>query len=420
MLKKFLTVSLILVLVFTIAGCSKSEPVDQTTPEKTTPEQTTTPEPKYADGIYFAQEDGFTKGWKYVAIIEVKDGKIVSAVWNGANQAGGADKITLSKAGKYGLVANGGAQAEWHEQAAKTGAYLVETQDPTAITYKDDEGHTDDIAGVSIHVVEFFDLAEKALANGPVGKGKYKDGAYYAEQEGYTKNFKYTASLTVINGNIVAADWNGVNINGGKDKDTLSADGEYGLVAKGGAQSEWHEQAAKAEAYLLQTQDPTAITYKDDEGHTDDIAGVSIHVIEFFDIAKEALDKGPIAAGPYKDGFYYAQEAEFSKGFKYMAHVAVKNGTIVGVDFNGIAEEEGAPDKDTFSKSGEYGLVAKGGAQAEWHEQATKSEDYLLKTQDPTAITYKDDAGHTDDIAGVSIHVIEFFTLAEQALAEAK
>jgi len=404
MYKKFLSVLLIFMVVFTFVGCN----------------QTTTVEPKYADGIYFAQEDGFTKGWKYVVTIEVKDGKIISADWNGANAAGGSDKVTLSKAGKYGLVAKGGAQAEWHEQAAKTGAYLVETQDPIVITYKDDEGHTDDIAGVSIHVTEFFDLAEKALANGPVGKGPYKDGAYYAEEEGYTKNYKYTASLTVINGNIVAADWNGVNINGGKDKDTLSADGEYGLVAKGGAQAEWHEQAAKAEAYLLETQDPTEITYKDDEGHTDDIAGVSIHVSEFFDLAKKALDNAPIAEGPYKDGFYYAQEAEFAKGFKMMAHVAVKNGTIVGVDFNGIAEEKGAPDKDNLSKSGEYGLVAKGGAQAEWHEQVAKVEAYLLETQEPTAITYKDDEGHTDDIAGVSIHAIEFFTLAEQALADAK
>lgn len=405
--KKFLMVSLVLMLVFIFTGCSQTTIEEQTTP-------------KYADGIYFAQEDGFTNGWKYVVTIEVKDGKIISADWNGANKTGGPDKVTLSEAGKYGLVDKGGAQAEWHEQAAKTEAYLIETQDPTAITYKDDEGHTDDIAGVSIHVVEFFDLAETALANGPVEKGPYEDGAYYAEQDGYSKNFKYTVSLTVINGNIVAADWNGVDINGGKDKDTLSADGEYNMVAKGGAQAEWHEQAAKAEAYLLVTQDPTDIIYSDDEGHTDDIAGVSIHVIEFFDLAKVALDNGPIPEGPYKDGFYYAQEAEFSKGFKMMAHIAVKNGTIVGVDFNGIAEEEGAPDKDSLSKSGDYGLVAKGGAQAEWHEQATKAEDYLLKTQDPTAITYTDDEGHTDDIAGVTIHVIEFFTLADQALADAK
>jgi len=50
---------------------------------------------KYEDGIYFAQEDGFgDSGWKYMATLEIKDGKIVSAEWNGANKAGGVDKIT--------------------------------------------------------------------------------------------------------------------------------------------------------------------------------------------------------------------------------------------------------------------------------------------------------------------------------------
>lgn len=403
MLKKFLTISLGLMLVLSLAGCGG---------------QAKAAESKYQDGIYFAQEEGFSEksGWKYVVTVEVKGGKITSVDWNGAHRTGGPDKATLSEAGKYVMA---GAQAPWHEQAAKAGAYLIETQDPTQIAYKDDAGHTDDIAGVSIGVGEFFKLADKALLAGPVGKGKYADGAYYAEAEAFAKAWKYTTSLTVINGNIVAADWNGVNINGGKDKDNLSKDGEYGLVAKAGAIAEWHEQAAKAEAYLLETQDPSKISYKNPEGNTDDIAGVSIKVSEFFQLAQKALDNGTIAAGPYKDGFYYAQAAEFDKAFKYMAHIAVKNGTIVAVDWNAIGEAAGSPDKDALSKAGEYGLVAKAGAQSEWHEQATKTEAYLLETQDPTKVT-TNDAGNTDDIAGVSIKVGEFFKLAEEALKAAK
>jgi len=409
---KLFVIAIAVTALLAFTGCSSQSalPVDKAVPEG-----------KYKDGIYFAQEDGFSSsGWKYVVTLEVKDGKIVSADWNGVNKAGGADKDTLSKSGKYGLVAKGGAQAEWHEQAERAEAYLIQTQDPTKITYSDDEGHTDDIAGVSIHVKEFFELAEKALANGPVGRGPYQDGAYYAEEDGYNNGWKYTASLTVVNGYIVAADWNGVNLNGGKDKDTLSKDGEYPIVKNGGAQADWHVQAERAEEHLLKIQDPTKVNYKDDAGHTDDIAGVSIHVVEFFELAKKALDNGPIPVGPYKDGFYYAQESEFVSGWKYMTHIAVKNGTIVAADWNGIPEEKGALDKDNLSKSGEYGLVAKGGAQAEWHEQAQRAEAYLLKTQDPTKITYNDEKGHTDDIAGVSIHVIEFFKLAEEALKDAK
>jgi len=399
-----------------LSGCNNQASTPATATDNTA--QQTATEGKYKDGIYFAQQPEFANGWKYTVTLEVKDGKIVSADWNGANAKGGPDKDTLSASGQYGLVAKGGAQAEWHEQAQKAEAYLIQTQDPTKITYKDNEGHTDDIAGVSIHVNEFFELAKQALDAGPVGKGPYKDGAYYAEDEMYgTNGWKYFVSMTVINGNIVAADWNGLNINGGKDKDTLSADGEYGLVAKGGAQAEWHEQAQKAEAYLLQTQDPTKITYKDDAGHTDDIAGVSIHVVEFFDLAKKALDNGPIPQGSYKDGIYYAAQDGFSGGWKYMVSVVVKNGTIVGVDWNAIAEESGKPNKDQQSLSGDYKLAP--GNQGEWHEQAAKAEAHLLKVQDPAKINVND-KGKTDDIAGVSVTVKDFTDLVAKALANAK
>ncbi|MBU5595554.1 FMN-binding protein [Amphibacillus sp. MSJ-3] len=283
-----------------IAGCGSDTKETTDTPDEGETSQsdgeseTTSFEPgSYEDGLYFAQEDDFSEnsGWKYMVTLEVEDGEIVSAEWNGAHKNGGVDKITSSSSGEYGMVENGDAQSEWHEQAELTEAYLLETQDPTAIEYSSDEGHTDAISGVSIHVAEFFDLAKEALANGPVERGMYKDGAYYAEEDDFSEDsgWKYTASLTVVNGYIVAADWNGIHEDGGDDKDTVSANGEYGMVENGGAQSEWHEQAELAEAYLLETQDPTAIEYTSDDGHTDAISGVTIHVSEFFELAEAAL-----------------------------------------------------------------------------------------------------------------------------------
>ena len=47
----------------------------------------------------------------------------------------------------------------------------------------------------------------------------------------------------------------------------------------------WYEQANKVEQHLLKTQDVSAISYNDDEGHTDDISGVSIHVDSFYNLA---------------------------------------------------------------------------------------------------------------------------------------
>ncbi len=415
-MKKLLSLSLVLVLVLSLlAGCGTNEPAAS----NDNSEQPANTEAKYEDGIYFAMEDDFseTSGWKYVATLEVKDGKIVKADWNGVHKDAGPDKDTVSKAGNYGMVAYGGASAPWHEQAEKVEAYLLETQDPTAITYKDDEGHTDDIAGVSIHVIEFFELAKKALDNGPVEKGPYEDGYYHADMGAYDHGYNYFVDMTVLNGNIVAANFDAYPEAGGVYKKAVSANGDYGMFENGGSQSPWYEQAEKAAAYLIETQDPTAITYKDDEGHTDDIAGVSIHVIEHFDLAKKALENGPVAAGEYKDGIYFAQEDKFNdhSGWKYMVTLEVKNGNIVYADWNG-AHKDGGTNKKQRSMDGEYGMLENGGAQAPWYEQAHEAEFHLIETQDPTAITYKDDEGHTDDLAGVSIHVIEFFDLAKKAL----
>ncbi len=236
--------------------------------------------PAYKDGVYFAQEDQFGKtGWKYNVTIEVKDGKIVKAVWNGANVNAGKDKVSLSKAGEYGME-KGGAKAPWYEQAAAAQEYLLKTQDPTAITYKDDEGHTDAFSGASIHVIEFFTLAEKALAAGPVGYGPYKDGFYHAEQPEFDHGYKYFVDVTVTSGYIVAVNWDGLAEDGTNNKAQKSMDGEYGMMASGNAMAPWFEQAAAVEANLLATQE-TAMP--------DAVSGASIGLDPFYALLNEAM-----------------------------------------------------------------------------------------------------------------------------------
>lgn len=277
MRKGFLiTVSLLTAMIFMVS-CGDKEESSPTT---------------YKDGFYYAEEEGFSPktGWKYVVTLEVKDGKITDAVWNGAHVSAGEDKITQSKSGAYGMVEKGGAQAPWADQAEKAAAFLLEQQNPAAITYTDDEGHTDAISGVSIHVIEFFNLVEKALIAGPVGMGPYKNGHFSAEDPEFTRGWKTTANFTVIGGRIASANWDAVSEDGSSKKEA-SRNGEYGMVANGGAQSPWADQAVLAEQYLLKTQDPTKINYKDDEGHTDAISGVSIHVNEFFNLAEKALER---------------------------------------------------------------------------------------------------------------------------------
>ncbi|GFR36987.1 hypothetical protein PRECH8_02830 [Insulibacter thermoxylanivorax] len=260
---------------------------------------------------------------------------------------------------------------------------------------------------------------ENEGSNEAANAGQWEDGVYYAEGEFREDNaWKEVVALTVEGGKITSVNWNALNKEGGLDKKEAARQGKYGMI-KAGAIAEWHEQAEKAEQFLIETQDLDAFALNED-GKTDAVSGVTINLKGFVDVVKKALAAGPVEPGPYKDGTYYAEEPDFgSSGWKYTATITVMAGNIVAADWNGI-HKDGGDDKDTVSKNGEYGMVEKGGAQAEWHEQAYLAEQYLIETQDPTAITYTTEQGHTDAISGVTIHVVEFFTLAEEALANAK
>jgi major membrane immunogen (membrane-anchored lipoprotein) len=244
----------------------------------------------YEDGIYFAQQDGFNpeNGWKDMVTLEVDGGKIVDVEWNGANIKAGPAKIDVSETGGYPMVAVGGAQAEWYEQAALVEELLIEVQDPAAITYNAGDGTTDAVSGVSIHINEFVELAAQALEAGPVGMGPYTDGAYSAEADEFpSSGWKDKVDITVIAGRIVSAYWNPYNADGA-DKYETSVAGGYGMVENGGAQADWHVQADRVVAELLESQDPAGVSW-DAEGLTDAISGVSVHVNAFYELARKAL-----------------------------------------------------------------------------------------------------------------------------------
>ncbi|MDT4762073.1 hypothetical protein [Sphaerochaeta sp. PS] len=421
------------VLVATLAvGCAKEEakatpaPVAKTveapvakTVEAPVAKNVTTPATNkgYKDGIYFAADEAFAdSGWKENVTLTVAGGLITKADWNGVNVSAGADKKTYDKAGKYNMVKFGKAQAEWSVQAERAEDYLLATQDPAAITYKDAEGHTDAIAGVSVHVGGFFSLAQKALAAGPVGRGSYADGSYFAiDNEFGSSGWKEYVSLTVLNGRIAAINWSGVN-RAGDDKKAFDKAGNYNMVKFGKAQDEWSVQASRVENHLVDAQDLKAIKYSDAEGHTDDIAGVSIHVSSMYDLVEKALAAGPTKIGPYTDGTYYASLDSFdSNGWKSFVSLYVSNGNIVNAYYSGV--NAAGDDKQVFASEGKYGMIKGSKLGKEWNEQAKTTEAYLLKTQDPKKIKFTSADGLTDDIAGVSMHVSDFFTLAQNAFA---
>ncbi len=257
-----------------------------------------------------------------------------------------------------------------------------------------------------------------------IGAQTLKDGKYFAQQEDFdSTGWKSQVVLEVKGGKIVAANWNGVsNIAGAADKKTYDKAGKYNMKKLGKAQAEWYQEAEKVEQYLIRTQDINFSKYTDTEGKTDAISGATIHVKEFFDLVKKALAAGPVPRGIYtKDGWFYAEQPAFdaSSGWKDTVLITIVNGRIVDVLWNGISNDKNKKSKIIESRSGNYNMVKLGKAQAEWHEQAAKTQAALIKVQDLTKIPVKAD-GKTDAISGVSIHVAPFIQLVNAALKDAR
>lgn len=251
--------------------------------------------------------------------------------------------------------------------------------------------------------------------------GKYTNGSYYAEEANFSEKsgWKSAVALTVKDGNIVDIYWTALHKDGGIDKKVSSIVGAYGMKAKSDAASEWHEQAKLAEDFIIEKQDPALLAVGDD-GKTDAISGVSVTVDDLTSLIDQALNAGLVEVGPYKDGHYFAEAAQFDEksGWKENVNITILNGNIYAVKWNG-EHKDGGTDKFIRSLEGEYGMVANSAATLEWHEQALLAEQYLLEKQDPKAIAVKDD-GKTDAVSGVSITVSGFAKLVETALANAK
>lgn len=127
---------------------------------------------------------------------------------------------------------------------------------------------------------------------------------------------------------------------------------------------------------------------------------------------------GTVFAQAPKDGFYFAEQTEFSKsGWRYQAVLEVKGGKIVSAKWNGV-NNLGLADKKTVAASGQYGM-AKVAKQGEWDVQAARVEAELVKVGDAAKIAVKSD-GKTDAISGVPVTVGEFLKVAAEALKAAQ
>ena len=268
---------------------------------------------KYKDGVYYAAGE-VSNDWRPYVVVTVEKGKITDALWSATNVVPKGDKVVISEDGGYGMVAYGGAKAEWHEQAKAAEDWLIKNQDPAKFDslYTDEEGHTaalttDSGASVSIHVSEFFALAAQALASEPVPAGQYGETRVVTVMgEPSEQGWKDLAEFIVVNGTIVAANYDaiyaneyvaeGENANAKYfvvDGDTATPQSKdqlkeaYGMTAAGSA-LEWYQQAELLEQYVVDNQ--TIYTVNAD-GYADGIAGVSVHAIGFYGLFNQAFGK---------------------------------------------------------------------------------------------------------------------------------
>ncbi len=259
-----------------------------------------------------------------------------------------------------------------------------------------------------------FVLALGLVAAGfAFGQVKAKDGVYFAQDDNFSSSgWRDQVIVTVAGGKITKVVWNGVpNLPGASDKKSWAASGKYGMkkVAKAG---EWDVQAAAAEAWLVKTQD-VGFSKFDKNGKTDAITGATMTTQGFLALVNKALASAPVAKGAYKDGWYYAEAADFDKnsGWKDSVLITVANGSIVDVLWNGIYKDNTKKSKLVEAIEGRYGMgkVAKKG---EWNMQAKAFQDAIVAAGDPAKVK-------AEAVSGASIHPT-VLDLAAQALKSAR
>jgi major membrane immunogen (membrane-anchored lipoprotein) len=234
----------------------------------------------YKDGFYFAQDSDFASNQKNQVVLEVKGGKITSANWNIESlNAGSQDLKAIARSGSVAGAVT------WAGQAKAAEDFLVSSQNTNASS----------VPGGPANVAPFFNLVKQALASNPVPKGSYKDGWYYALEtvtdEYHTRNY---ILVTVVNGTIVDALWNGVlqgmpqSIN--PSKMITSRANNYPMLDAQGRQSRtaWHLQSALVSAELVRVQNPDSIKTKSDN-RPDAISGATIEIQHFLSVLKQAL-----------------------------------------------------------------------------------------------------------------------------------
>jgi uncharacterized protein with FMN-binding domain len=112
------------------------------------------------------------------------------------------------------------------------------------------------------------------------------------------------------------------------------------------------------------------------------------------------LCSAALFAQNYKDGFYFAQDADYVNNQKNQVVIEVKGSKIASVTWNILSLNAGTKDLKTIAASGAVP------AAATWATQAAAVEQHLVSSQDAKAVT----------VPGGPANAKPFFDLASKAL----
>ena len=383
----------------------------------------------------------------------------------------------------YGMVAWGGAIAEWDEQAAALASFAVgKTVEELKNGAIDETGKapagSDLATQATIYLGGYVSAIEKAVANAQHLGAQAGDTlklaavneisgstAATAEEEGLAQLYTTATALTLKGETITSCAIDAVQAKVNFDAaGTVTTDlnapvqtknelGEnYGMVAWGGAIAEWDAQAASFAAYITgkTAADVAAIAVDEKNAPTDaDLtASVTIKIGGFQElIAKAAGTEGndgalktglAIVAGIGDSKSATAEEVGEGKYDVTMVAVLVDdNGVIQDCIIDGIAasvqfDAAGALVTDvsvapqTKNELGEnYGMVAWGGAIAEWDEQAAALASFAVgKTVEELKNGAIDETGKapagSDLATQATIYLGGYVSAIEKAVANAQ
>lgn len=239
-------------------------------------------EMKLKDGEYIAKaKEADDNGFTEQVSIKVEDGKITSIIWDCVKEDG-TTKRKLADHGEYVMTEDG---LTWTEQANALAETVIKNQSVESIGMNE-QGKTDAVAGVSIYIGNFVNLLEDSLSQAEVKEnivlndGDYIAKASQADDNGFVEQLK----MTVKDGKITSVDWDCVKEDG-TTKSKLSQEGQYVMTEDG---LTWAEQAKALAETVIKNQSVESVGMNE-QGKTDTVAGVSIYIGGFVNLAEDCL-----------------------------------------------------------------------------------------------------------------------------------